>query len=106
MGFLATQCEVDIAWVLKEMKRTMPAEPNKVTTDQDMAFINACRKVFPTSFQLLDEWHLNQNQIRNVSAFLHEKGCVALHLRVKQGSELLPRTPSSGTATTLPHSIR
>jgi len=94
MGFLATQCEGDIVWFLRELKKTMPAEPNTVTTDQDMAFINACRKVFPTSFQMLDEWHLNQNQIRNVSSFLQEKGSPALHSRIKQGAELLPRALS------------
>lgn len=74
MGFLATQCEVNITWFLMELKKTMPAPPNTITTDQDIALINTCRTLFPGSFQMLDEWHLNMKQIRNFSNFLQEKG--------------------------------
>jgi len=70
----------------------MSAPPNTITTDQDMAIINACCKVFPGSFHMFDDWHLNMNQIKNVSGFLQLSDNNALFTRMKQGSDLLPRT--------------
>jgi len=104
MGFIATQCEADVTWFLTQLKETMPADPNTITSDQDMATINACRKVFPRSYHMLDEWHLNMNQIKNVTAFLQASGKVALYERMKQESDGLPRTvgETAGAADTSP----
>jgi len=53
---------------------------------------------------MLDEWHLNMNQIKNVTAFLQASGKVALYERMKQGSDRLPRTvgETAGAADTSP----
>jgi len=72
----------------------MPAAPNTITSDQDMAIINACRKIFPTSFHILDEWHLSINQIKNVSSFLQDKGSSSLYRGMREGSTLLRRVGS------------
>lgn len=40
-----------------------------VVVDQNAAMIAAVRSVFPNSFIVLDDWHLNKNQLRNTAVW-------------------------------------
>lgn len=86
MGVLSDQTEDSLKWSMEEFDRMAPAPPNIVALDQDMSGINAARKVWPRSHILLDEWHLNINQMKNVSSFLTKYASPELVRRILQGN--------------------
>ena len=74
MGVIFDQTEDSMVWAMEQFNHMCPASPNVVALDQDMAGINAARKVWPSPYVMLDEWHMNMNQMKNVSSFIAKHG--------------------------------
>lgn len=92
MGVLHDQTEESITWAMQQFDNMAPASPNVVALDQDIAGINAARKVWPRSYVMLDEWHINMNQMKNISSFLAKHGDQNRHERIRAGNAVLSRS--------------
>ena len=66
MGFIASGTTDNFMWFLQQFISHVKVPPKFVGVDQDFACINAIEIVIPEAFVILDEWHLNQNQIKNL----------------------------------------
>lgn len=73
MGFLQGENGWSVRWFLNNFKSAVTMSPKFVTMDGSYSNISATRAVSPTSAILLDYWHLNKNQKRNVAAYLTSK---------------------------------
>ena len=65
MAVLPDETEDTFVRVLQHFKEIIPMSPAIVVLDQDAACIAAVRKVLPSSFISLDEWHLQKSQLKN-----------------------------------------
>ena len=68
MGFLSAACIDNFVWFLRQLCTHCTIPPKFVCVDQDFACISAIERVLPQSLVLLDDWHLNQNQMKNLLA--------------------------------------
>lgn len=91
MGVPGDQTEESIRWAMEEFNKIAPAPPNVVALDQDSASISAARKVWPESYHLLDDWHLNANQLKDVASFLIKNCSQKLFDRILSGDVMLSR---------------
>lgn len=66
MGFLADETEQSFKWLLNCFKNSINCDPIMIAMDQQAACMNSCRIVFRFSYITLDDWHVNQNQLKNV----------------------------------------
>eukprot|EP00178_Gracilaria_changii_P001057 TRINITY_DN114_c0_g1_i1.p1 TRINITY_DN114_c0_g1~~TRINITY_DN114_c0_g1_i1.p1 ORF type:complete len:874 (+),score=123.03 TRINITY_DN114_c0_g1_i1:3646-6267(+) len=66
VGLISSETEDSFTSVLKYFKSIISLSPCMITMDENMACIKAAEKVFPSSYITLDEWCVNQKQMRNV----------------------------------------
>lgn len=67
MGCISSETEADFIVILSQFKSMIPISPALTSMDQSAAFIAPTEKVFDRSFIIIDEWHLNQIQMKNVT---------------------------------------
>ncbi|KAI7946885.1 hypothetical protein MJO29_011412 [Puccinia striiformis f. sp. tritici] len=60
--FLAREQEEDYQWALEQLKSSLaPHIPDVILTDKEKALMNAIKTVFPTTRNLLCQWHMARN---------------------------------------------
>ncbi|KAI7962268.1 hypothetical protein MJO28_000362 [Puccinia striiformis f. sp. tritici] len=60
--FLAREQEEDYQWALEQLKSSLaPHIPDVILTDKEKALMNAIETVFPTTRNLLCQWHMARN---------------------------------------------
>lgn len=72
MGFVPSETEEGFTWMLRKFISVVPVSPGMVCMDQYAGLIAAVKKVLPNCFLTLDDWHLNKNQLKNVSSWCHK----------------------------------
>ena len=69
VGFALFQFEREdnYVWVLERLKTIMEDKmlPSVIVTDRELALMNAIRKIFPTTINLLCRWHISKNILAN-----------------------------------------
>lgn len=66
MGYLLNEKEESFDW-FDCVKKVLPLSPCVIMVDQCVPLITSLQRCFPHSHINLDEWHINQNQKKNVS---------------------------------------
>lgn len=66
IGFLQDPTEEAFAWFLKDVLEVVGLAPKLITNDQCYAQIIAARAILPQCLLILDDFHLNENQTKNV----------------------------------------
>ena len=74
MGFLSSQREEEFQWLLQCFKKFVNVPPRLVVCDPDSAIFNSVQRVFPSTLVILDDWHLNKNQLENSMSFAKSLG--------------------------------
>ena len=57
--------EESMAWFLQCFREYVNVAPRVICTDQDGAIIRAVHRHLPTRSHVLNNWHLNKNQLKN-----------------------------------------
>jgi hypothetical protein len=72
--FLAKEEEGDYIWAMQQLKElfTPAMHLRSVVTDREMALINVCQQVFPTTTRLFCVWHVEKNVLTHVSTEFEE----------------------------------
>lgn len=97
MGFLADETDKTFIWLLRCFKDCCGVDPSMIATDQQAACMYACRCVFPMTYLTLDDWHLNQNQLKNVWAHVCKIGRKEWNEPMNNGLFLLRRSNTSAS---------
>jgi MULE transposase domain len=61
--FMSNELECNYCWALREFKKI--TEPKIISTDRELALMNAIGIVFPNTVNLLCIWHINKNILAN-----------------------------------------
>ena len=77
MGYVQAETEECDEWMLSAFWSCYGVAPKFICLDHAMQGINAARKVLHESIQLLDEYHLNKNQLANCNTLLGGNGPLA-----------------------------
>ena len=74
MALIPNETEQSLPEVISHFSSIIPTSPLVINVDQDAACITAIRSIFPSSLICLDEWHLNQNQLKNCQEWCNKIG--------------------------------
>jgi len=98
VGLLSDETESSLFWTMNEFRKMSLCGPNIVALDLHAAGIKAAQRVWPNSHIMLDEWHLNINQMKNTAAFFNEHGNTDMLQRCTEGNNIFRRqTSAEGT---------
>lgn len=67
MEFIPTKTEDSFTWMLQNFMSVVPVSSGMAFIGQNAALIAAVKKALPNRLLCLDEWHLNKNQVKNVT---------------------------------------
>ena len=73
-GFLSSQREEEFQWLLQCFKKFVNVPPRLVVCDQNSSIINSVESVFPSTLVILEDWHLNKNQLKNIMSLAKSLG--------------------------------
>ncbi|KAI7963067.1 hypothetical protein MJO28_001161 [Puccinia striiformis f. sp. tritici] len=90
--FINTEKEVDFCWALEQLKFALePHVPSVIVTDKEQALMSAIENVFPSTRNLLCQWHMGKNIWSHCHKLL---GDLYLPFREAWNFLIASRTPS------------
>ncbi|XP_023752378.2 PKS-NRPS hybrid synthetase cheA-like [Lactuca sativa] len=67
--FLEREDEENYSWALRAFKEIIGQDPCVIMSDRELALINAIKKVFPTTSNLLCVWNIEKNVLANCKKY-------------------------------------